>query len=146
FHRKQTATVSAPGPTSWATVDRASARLGGLMGEPLVLDALVMDRAGGHGFSAAEDFRRELVGTVHVLHCEAELLHALQARAQRAAVPRCGRHLALRGCRRRTRHRHPRNQRGPGGLKDISALKAGRSLRLIVAHFVVPLFIGTWRC
>lgn len=50
------------------------------------MDALALEVAVAHHLGAAENLGVELEGAIHVLHGEAEVLHTLQARAERSGI------------------------------------------------------------
>ena len=58
-----------------------SSRLDLLIGQQRVVDALALEIAVAHHLGAAEHFGVELVGAVHVLHRQAEMLDPLQPAA-----------------------------------------------------------------
>ena len=66
-----------------ARIDLAHARLDLLIGQQRVVNALALEVAIAHHLGAAEHLGIEREGAIHVLHCEAEMLHALQPRAER---------------------------------------------------------------
>ena len=110
-------------------IDLAHARLDVLVGQQRVVDALALEVAVAHHLGAAEHLGVEREGAVHVLHGEAEVLHALQPRAERAAgagleIPAgCG----GRGCRRRRQNggRETADDAGGSGLQEVAAGDVG---------------------
>ena len=121
-------------------IDLAHARLDLLVGEQGVVDALAVKVAVAHHFGTAEHFRVERKGAVHVLHREAEMLHALQSCAEWPVVAHCGAHPArvLRDRGRGSRNGQSAKHRGANSLKHISALHTGFTGILIFAHVASP--------
>ena len=69
-----------------ARIDPALARLDLLVGQQRVVDALALEIAVAHHLGSAEHLGVELERAIHVLHGQAEVLHALQPCTERPAV------------------------------------------------------------
>ena len=82
--------------TQRARVDLARAGFDFLVGQQRVVDPLTLEVAIAEHFGAAEDLGIELIGAVHVLNRDAEMLHTLQPRAQGRIV--CRDHLLVSVC------------------------------------------------
>jgi hypothetical protein len=125
-------------------IDLAPARLDLLIGQQGIVDALAVEVAVAHHLGAAQYLRIERERAVHVLHREAEVLHALQPRSERPVVACRGSHRAPilpgRGGARRRRggNGKPGQHGGAGALQHVAALLVGCIGSLIIAHVASP--------
>ena len=70
------------GDSHGARVDAARARFDFLAGQKRIVNAFPLEIAVAHHLRSAEHLGVEAEGTLHILHREAKMLHALQAKAE----------------------------------------------------------------